>query len=245
MPALGNLNVRTQGNFGLGDVLFDNPRYGIDSDKNKTTFMNPYISTEDALKGFSTGNNRINTDVDITLLSAGFKGFGGYNTISVDARTNVGVSLPFSLFEFAKNTGNKTYVIDDLNVHAQSFVQLAFGHSHNIGDKLRVGAKVKLLFGAARGDVQISDLRADLSGQDKWTMSGKAVANVSMKGFAFKQEEKEYKEDGKGTYERVNDVDVDGAGIGGFGMALDLGATYKINDDWTVSAALLLSLIHI
>ena len=34
LPALGNLNVRTQGNFGLGDVIFDNPRYGLDSDKN-------------------------------------------------------------------------------------------------------------------------------------------------------------------------------------------------------------------
>lgn len=25
IPALGNIQVRTQGNFGLGDVLFDNP----------------------------------------------------------------------------------------------------------------------------------------------------------------------------------------------------------------------------
>ena len=55
IPALGNLNVRTQGNFGIGDVLFDNPRYGIDSDKKKTTFMNPYISTKDALAGFASG----------------------------------------------------------------------------------------------------------------------------------------------------------------------------------------------
>lgn len=53
LPALGNINVRTQGNFGLGDVLFDNPRYGVDSDKKKTTFMNPYISTSDALSGFA------------------------------------------------------------------------------------------------------------------------------------------------------------------------------------------------
>lgn len=80
LPALGNINVRTQGNFGLGDVLFDNPRYGVDSDKKKTTFMNPYISTSDALSGFASGTNRINADVDITLLSAGFKAFGGYNT---------------------------------------------------------------------------------------------------------------------------------------------------------------------
>ena len=63
LPALGNLNVRTQGNFGLGDVIFDNPRYGLDSDKNKTTFMNPYISTSEALKGFNKGDNRINADV--------------------------------------------------------------------------------------------------------------------------------------------------------------------------------------
>ena len=42
LPALGNLNVRAQGNFGLGDVLFDNPKYGINGDNNnKTTFMNP------------------------------------------------------------------------------------------------------------------------------------------------------------------------------------------------------------
>ena len=239
LPALGNLNVRAQGNFGLGDVLFDNPKYGIDSDNNKTTFMNPYISTSEALKGFNKGSNRINADVDITLLSAGFKAFGGYNTFSIDARTNIGMSLPYELFEFAKNTGNKTYNMDDINVHAQSFVQLAFGHSRKINDKLRVGAKVKLLFGAARGDLQITNLRADLAGQDKWIMSGKARANVSMKGFTFKEEEKEFKQDGKGTYRYVNDMDVDGAGLGGFGMAFDLGAVYKINDDWTVSAALI------
>ena len=238
IPALGNLNVRTQGNFGLGDVVLDNPRYGIDSDKKKTTFMNPYISSADALAGFSTGTNKVNADVDITLLSAGFKGFGGYNTISIDARANMGVALPYTLFEFAKNTGNQTYVMDDINVHAQSFVQLAFGHSRKLSDKLRVGGKLKMLFGVARGDVQITNLRADLAGENKWTMSGRAVANMSMKGFTYQQKEKEYKQDGKGTYRYVNDVDVDGAGVSGFGLALDLGAVYKINDDWQVSAAL-------
>lgn len=239
IPALGNIQVRTQGNFGLGDVLFDNPRYGIDSDKKKTTFMNPYIADDEALKGFASGNNRINADVDITLLSAGFKAWGGYNTISLDARTNVGLLLPYELFAFAKNTGNQSYDIGDIHAHAQSFVQLALGHSRQIDDRLRVGAKMKLLFGVARADAEIKDLRADLSGPDKWTMTGQAMANVSMKGFTYKEEQKEYKVDGQGTYRRVNDVDVDGAGLGGFGMAFDFGATYKIDDDWTVSAALL------
>lgn len=231
IPALGNIQVRTQGNFGLGDVLFDNPRYGIDSDKKKTTFMNPYIADGEALKGFASGNNRINADVDITLLSAGFKAWGGYNTISLDARTNVGLSLPYELFAFAKNTGNQSYDIGDIHAHAQSFVQLALGHSRQIDDRLRVGAKMKLLFGVARADAEIKDLRADLSGPDKWTMTGQAMANVSMKGFTYKEEQKEYKVDGQGTYRRVNDVDVDGAGLGGFGMAFDFGATYKMDGE--------------
>lgn len=144
-----------------------------------------------------------------------------------------------AVFAFAKNTGNQSYDIGDIHAHAQSFVQLALGHSRQIDDRLRVGAKMKLLFGVARADAEIKDLRADLSGPDKWTMTGQAMANVSMKGFTYKEEQKEYKVDGQGTYRRVNDVDVDGAGLGGFGMAFDFGATYKIDDDWTVSAALL------
>ena len=62
---------------------------------------------------------------------------------------------------------------------------------------------------------------------------------MSMKGFRYLSETKEYKDETKGNYERVNDIDIDGAGLGGFGLALDLGAVYKINQDWTVNAALL------
>lgn len=236
-PALGNLNVSTHGNFGYGDVVMDNPMYGSTSSKKMTTFLNPYISNTEALSGFSKGNNRIGGNVDVTILSAGFKGFGGYNTIELGARTSFGVSLPYELFEFAKNTGNKSYDIGDVNASAIGFAQLAFGHSHQINEKLRVGAKVKLLFGAARADVKMRDLKADLSAPDKWTVTGQATANVSMKGFTFKESEEEYNDPQRGTYRKVDDVDVDGAGLGGFGLAFDLGGVYKISNDWTVSAA--------
>ena len=174
------------------------------------------------------------------VLNMSFNGVGlEWRDKQFRASAFYGVLLPYELFAFAKNTGNQSYDIGDIHAHAQSFVQLALGHSRQIDDRLRVGAKMKLLFGVARADAEIKDLRADLSGPDKWTMTGQAMANVSMKGFTYKEEQKEYKVDGQGTYRRVNDVDVDGAGLGGFGMAFDFGATYKIDDDWTVSAALL------
>lgn len=236
-PALGNLNVSTHGNFGYGDVVMNNPMFGKGSDKKMTTFLNPYISSSDALSGFSKGNNRISGNVDITILSAGFKAFGGYNTIELGARTSFGMSLPYELFEFAKNTGNKSYDIGDVTANATAFAQLAFGHSHQIGDKLRIGAKVKFLFGGARADLKMENLKADLTADDKWTVTGKATANVSMKGFTYMESEEEYNDPQRGTYRKVDDVDIDGAGLGGFGMAFDLGGIYKINRDWTVSAA--------
>ena len=239
MPGFGNVNVSTMGNFGYEDVIFDNPMFPSTSKDRLTTFMNPYISTADALKGFNSGDNKILGDVSITVLSAGFKGFGGYNTVELNARTSFGMSLPYELFEFAKNTGNRTYNIGNISANGQAFAELAFGHSRQINEKLRVGAKVKLLFGAGRGDVNIDNVKADLAADDKWTVSGHAKSEVSVKGFTYKTEEKEYKEEGRGTYQYVNDVDVDGAGLGGFGLAFDLGGVYKINNDFTVSAALL------
>lgn len=239
IPALGNISVNTHGNFGYRDVIMSNPMYPSLSDKKMTTFMNPYISVEDALSGFSTGNNRITGDVSLTILSAGFKAFGGYNTIEINSRTTTGVSLPYELFEFAKNTGNRSYDIGDINAHAQSFAEIAFGHSRQINDKLRLGAKLKVLVGLGRADVKMRNMKADLTAEDKWTITGEATADVSMKGFSYVSEEKKYNIEGSGTYERVNNVDLDGVGVGGFGMAVDLGGVYEINEDWTVSASVL------
>lgn len=239
LPALGNINISMHGNFGYEDFIMPNPMYPSQSSKRMTTFMNPYISASDALAGFSTGNNRILTDINLTILSAGFKAFGGYNTIELNSKTSFGMGLPYGLFEFAKNIGNRNYDIGDINFNAQSYAELAFGHSRQINENLRVGAKFKLLFGLARADVKMENMKAEMASTDKWTVSGNASADVSMKGFMFKSETSDYNDESKGSYEHVNDIDIDGAGLGGFGMAVDLGAVYKLNDDWTFSASLL------
>jgi len=239
IPILGNLNVRTQGNFGYDAVILPNPLAGQAGQKSMTTFMNPYIDNGTALSGFSTGNNRIVGNVGITILSAGFKGFGGYNTIELNSKSSFGICLPYELFEFAKNTGNKTYDIGDISGNALSYVELAFGHSRNISEQLRIGAKLKVLLGVGRADLKMEGMKADLKDANRWLIHGNAIADVSMKGFSYKEETKKYKDESRGTYRRVNDVSVDGVGISGFGLAFDMGAVYKINNDWKVSAALL------
>lgn len=244
LPYLGNINVNLQGNFGYEDVVFHNPSYGTSSDKKMTTFMHPDISVADALSGFSRGDNRILADVSLALLSAGFKSFGGYNTIELNSRSNVGVSLPYELFEFAKNTGNKNYEFGDMNAHAQTYVELAFGHSRDINEKIRIGAKLKLLFGLGRADVTLKNVTANLQAENQWIVSGQATADASIKGFRYISEETEYNAH-DGTYEHVSDVDVDGLKMNGMGLAADLGIVYKINENWTLNAALLdLGFLH-
>lgn len=236
IPALGNINVRTQGNFGYDAIIKTNPR--PNGNKTMTTFLNPYIDASTALEDFASGNNRVVGSVGITLLSAGFKAWDGYNTIEINSKTNFGVSLPYELFEFAKNTGNKNYDIGDINAGALSYVEIAFGHSRQLTDQWRAGAKLKVLLGVGRADVKMENVKAQLNDANQWLISAKAQADVSMKGFTYKQKDKEYKQK-PGSYKYVNDLDVDGAGIGGFGLGIDLGATYKLNDDWNFSAALL------
>ena len=231
IPVLGNFNVKLQGSFGVGDVLFKNPYYGNPQypDAKKTaTFMHPGISADEALSGFDKNGNSLIFDMDVPILSIGFKGFGGYNTIELKERNHFALSLPYSFFDFAKNMSNKNYTFDDLGVRGWAYAELALGHSHQINKNLRVGAKVKALLGGAYADLSMNDVQANMTG-NTWTISGKAVAELNMKGAKFKSEAKEYK--GKpGTYNQINDIDIDGAGLGGFGLALDLGGVYEFKD---------------
>ena len=236
IPALGNINVRTQGNFGYDAIIKNNPNpYG---DKTMTTFLNPYIDASTALDGFASGNNRIVGNIGVTILSAGFKAWGGYNTLEINSKTHFGVSLPYELFAFAKDIGNRNYNIGDISLGAMSYAEIALGHSRQVSEELRIGAKLKVLLGVGRADVKMENVQAQLSDANQWLISANATADVSMKGFTYKQKEKEYKQK-PGSYKYVDNVDVDGAGLSGFGLGVDLGATYKLDDDWNFSAALL------
>ena len=238
-PALGNITINTKGNFGYNAVVLPNPLALQENQKSMTTFMNPYIDNSTALEGFSNGNNRIVGNITVALISVGFNGFGGYNTIDINSRSSFGLSIPYELFEFAKNTGNKTYEIGDISAEALSYFEIGLGHSHKVCDKLRLGAKMKILMGIGRADLRMENVKADLSDDNRWLVQGGAVIDVSMKNFNFKEEVKQYRNTNKGNYQRVNDVKIDKFGIDGLGMAFDLGGIFKANQDWTVSAALL------
>ncbi|MBQ0158995.1 MAG: hypothetical protein KBS47_08420, partial [Bacteroidales bacterium] len=107
MPALGNLDLTMHGNLGVKDVL-----YTIDG---KTAlFTNPLVSATEFL-GNINERNRLGVDIKMQMLGAGFKAFGGYNTIGINLRANTEANVPGTLLRLAKEgLTNQTYDITTL-----------------------------------------------------------------------------------------------------------------------------------
>lgn len=234
MPGIGNINLAIRGNLHLTDIF-----YNVDG--RTSLFTNPNVGVNEVMK--KIGNrNKIGTNDKIDILSAGFKAFGGYNTVSISAVVNAEASIPGSFFSLAKEgITNKTYAIDDMFGYANAYAQIALNHSRDIKQVpgLRVGAAVKFLIGVGSIDFRFKE--ADLTlGTDSWIARTNADIYASITGFSFDQK-KYYPKGNQGDLDPrdyVSGGKVDGFGLNGFGMGFDLGAEYKWTD-FKFSAALL------
>lgn len=220
-PALGGINVTANSNIGLGAIM--TPR-----GNEMVTFMHESISSEDALSKFKK-TNIIEANVDLNILTVGFKAWKGINTVGISVRSMSGVYLPKTLFEFLKNgqgmTGTTEYDFTDVKAKSMNYVEVALGHSHNIGKKITVGAKVKVLLGGAYAEAHADDVRISMS-DNRWFIKQNSSL-IASKGINLIS-------DGTGE---ITDVDFKNFGVAGFGGAIDLGAVYKINKNATVSLA--------
>ena len=231
-PALGNFNLGLRSNLGVDNILYNvNGRTVL--------FLHPDVSDSQFLSGIND-KNRIGETLKLQLFGTGFKAFGGYNTIEINARQNLNVDLPGSLLRLAKEgLQNKTYDISDFSAHADAYAELAFGHSRQIDDKLRVGAKVKVLLGVGNVDANFNKASLTL-GENEWSGVTNAEIQANLKSMAFLTETTERGPKGQKTpHTYVNDIDIDSWGIAGFGLGFDLGAEYKLDQNWSFSAALL------
>lgn len=226
-PGLGNINIGMQGNLHLTSVL-----YNVDG---KTSlFTNPNVSAAEVMSDIHD-KNRLGVDTKLNIINVGFKGIGGYNTISINARASVEAQLPGSLFSLLKEgISNQTYNISNLRARGTAFAEIALNHSHDIKavPGLRVGGTVKFLLGGGRIDARFNQAELTL-GTDSWDIRSNAIVEASVKGFKYKTE---YDHHADRYY--VNGGEIDGAGLNGFGLGFDLGAEYKWKD-FSFSAALL------
>ena len=233
MPALGQIGAGARGNLGLSNLFYY--RNG-----KTVTYLHPDVSTMEVLNGIND-NNKVQLDVKTQIIGVGFRGLGGFNTIGLSARVFAGMHVPYDLFALTKDLQNKSYQIGGVGLLAQGYAELAIGHSHRIDEHWSVGGKFKLLIGAARASADLQELTLDLQGTNQWTASAHAVVETNIKGLSTTTAHKSYNDPDKNQlkntatgetygYETIDKFNMDKAGIGGLGMAVDLGAEYDFAD---------------
>ena len=216
-PGLGNLSIETQGTVHVSDIIY--PLNG------KTVlFTHPDLTD---VKKFNN-SNKLGVNARANIINIGFKGMGGYNTISVSAVANSNVAAPGSLLNLLREgVSNTTYDIKDFMVYANSYAEIALNHSREIKQVpgLRVGATFKFLVGAASAYGKFKKANLDL-GTDSWNVTSEGEVYLSGKGLEW-----ETKRNEDAGWDYVSGVNTDHvSGPNGFGAAIDLGATYKWND---------------
>lgn len=224
-PGLSNINVAQRSTLGVKDIF-----YNIDG--KTTTFLNPGVSSEEAMSRLK-GTNHVGVNTKIDVLSVGFKGLGGYNTIGISARANVAVKLPTDIFRLLKEgVSNSTYNIADIKAHADAYAEIALNHSHQLNEKLRIGATLKVLVGAGNVDADFDKAQLELR-DDAWDVVTDATVQANIKNLRYTSKVSE----NTGNM-CIDEVDIDKFGVAGFGAAVDLGAVYTLGD-FELSAALL------
>lgn len=229
-PMLGDVALGVNSNMSVSKFLFP-------QGDGLVTGFHPSISSKEFLGGLQKKNN-LNVDLDFTILSFGFFAFNGYNTFDLSLKSQSGFYLPKDIFTFLKTgqgaTGAATYDFGNLAFQSNNYAELALGHAHRLNDKLAIGARLKILLGAANIDARIDKMNLTLS-DERWSIRSHGYANMSVAGLSLK-----HKDSGE-----ISGIDYDTPGLAGFGTAFDLGATYQLLDNLTLSMAVTdLGFIH-
>ncbi|MBR6588970.1 MAG: hypothetical protein IKK67_00635 [Bacteroidaceae bacterium] len=213
-PVLGNMGVSANGNVGLSNFL--HPQ----GDNELVTFMHKSVSADDFL-GDLPSTTKIGMNFDMTLFALGFKGFGGYNTLNLTLRSQMGINLPKGMFEFMKRGFSKNqYSFSDLNVNSMNYAAITIGHSREIIENLRVGVNLKYLIGLGYANFNVDKMNLTMQ-DDVWMAESYATGSLATIGEA----RWELDENGQ-----IDDFDMQFNSPMASGFAVDFGATYDFKD---------------
>lgn len=192
------------------------------------------------------------------------KNFWSFN---IGLRTDIGTAMPKSMFTFMRQMdgmdldnidwSNFNANIGGTKMNMQAYAEASLGYARDVTDKLTVGGRVKALLGIGNVNMEINTAKVythltgidnvpDINWSEIYNDPAKAEAladriggngavevdakvEASLKGFELIENEDGY----------IDDVDLKNPGLAGWGLGIDLGASYKVLDRLTVSASIL------
>ncbi len=183
--------------------------------------------------------NKLNSTVDMDLLSIGFKHNKFFHSIDLTLRADAAARMPGNALMLAADAlaldedeelDFTSDTFEKIKLGANVYTELAYGLGWQINDKLSVGARAKFLLGMAGANLQFNSIQARMDG-DMIYVNANGHVRAYMPG-SYNAPVK----DGHYDIESIeDDVDFTSGMPSGFGVALDLGASYKIMDGLTAS----------
>lgn len=229
IPLAGSTDIAYSSNsLSLDKILYPN-----ESGSGLVTFMDEQVDATEFLKNLKT-DNRMDLDLGMKILGFGFHSGKSFWTFDIDLKNNVNLDLPREFFEFAKigsGESGMTYNMKDFGANVSSYASVGVGYSRTINERLSVGAKMKVIAGAANVDMRYSKMDVVMR-SDKWEIDAVGELEASCAGLTFE-------DDDQGCIDFENN-DFSLKKPAGWGAAIDLGASYKLLDDrLTLSAAVI------
>jgi outer membrane protein OmpA-like peptidoglycan-associated protein len=184
--------------------------------------------------------NTLGYDLAVDLLSFGFAvGETDYFSFSIRERVQGRWSIPGDMVRFPF-TGNASFdeledgTLDfsDFRIGVNHYREMGFGWQHDWNDKLSVGGRLKLLYGYENIDTKASTMtwKTDEETYD-WTFAGELDIHSSGLWMLADSldDNSDLEQDAIADYllKRKN-----------YGLGIDLGATYQINDKLSVNASI-------
>ena len=196
------------------------------------TFLSDRVSAAEVL-GQIGRNNRLDLDARVNLLTLGFWSGDQFYTIDFNVRSLNAVSAPYDVFSFLKDGSGSgsSYDFSGTGLRSKSFIEAAFGWSKNYGNVFNIGFRVKGLVGILEAEVIAQNMKLALSG-NRWEIQSKSILNASSPSLVYQR---------NGDELDLNSIELDDKHYGpaGYGAALDLGASWNVLPNLTLSASLL------
>lgn len=229
VPVFGKLSMGVESDLGLSTFLYPS------SDGTLMTFLHPEVSDSDFLAKMK-GNKMMTMNADMPFFALGFRTGKAYHTLDISARVDGGANLTKDLFHFMKigsSDGKDTWDISDFGARAEARMELAYGYSRHFGENVSVGARVKLLMGMARVNVAMDQMNLKMNG-DEWAVAAKGSAEFA--GII----DVKTKENNVLDWNTIGLKDGYGQNGPSIGLAVDLGVSVDLLDDYlTLSASVL------
>jgi hypothetical protein len=213
----------------------------VDGRKQTISFLHPEAKNgvEDFLDAWKK-NLRVNSELNISLLSFGFKSKKSYYTVDFSYRTDVQAIIPKAIptifFEGVKDDDQVTsFDLHNLNLSASAYTELALGYSYEYDKDWTFGGKFKFLSGMGNIQTDFQDISLKVS-KERWILEGNSSVTASFPGI---------------TVESNEDASIAGIEMGedmtvgrylkpsGYGVGFDLGATYKLLENLQFSASII------